>query len=141
MYVWLSHTRPCRGMHDLHMKIGFSNHWWDIQSRPNIFKSLISYPLINWVCRTNMKVWLTHINYLHDTNTFIHYMFKKKSNKNIRVRLVHMFKNWKLLFKNICGNTCGWKSTLKCVKCCLKTENYCLKLLTKHPLNIGKWCP
>ena len=27
--------------------------------------------------------------------------------QNLRVRLVHMFKNWKLLFKNICGNTCG----------------------------------
>ena len=42
--------------------------------------------------------------------------------------LVCVFKNWKLLFKNICGNTCGWKSTLKYVKCCLKTENCCLKL-------------
>ena len=45
--------------------------------------------------------------------------------------MVHMFKNWKLLFKNICGNTCGWKSALKCVKCCLKTKNGCLKSLTK----------
>ena len=49
-------------------------------------------------------------------------------------RLVHMFKNWKLLFENICGNTCGWKSVLKCVKCCLKTEDGCLKTQTKHPL-------
>ena len=48
--------------------------------------------------------------------------------------LVCVFKNWKLLFKNICGNTCGWKSVLKCVKCCLKTENGCLKSQTKHPL-------
>ena len=38
-----------------------------------------------------------------------------------------------MLFKNICGNTCGWKSALKCVKCCLKTENGGLKSLTKHP--------
>ena len=33
----------------------------------------------------------------------------------------------------ICGNTCGWKSVLKCVKCYLKTENGCLKSQTKHP--------
>ena len=52
-----------------------------------------------------------------------------------RVCLVYVFKNWKLLFKNIYGNTCGWKSALKCVKCCLKTENGCLKILTKHPKN------
>ena len=49
--------------------------------------------------------------------------------------MVYVFKNWKLLFENICGNTCGWKSTLKCVKCCLKSENSCLKTLTKHPQN------
>ena len=53
-------------------------------------------------------------------------------------RLVHVFKNWKLLFENIFGNTCGWKSALKYVKCCLKTENCCLKSQTKHPLNILK---
>ena len=50
-----------------------------------------------------------------------------------RARLVHVFKNWKLLFENICGNTCGWKSTLKCVKWCLKIKNYCLKTQTKYP--------
>ena len=49
--------------------------------------------------------------------------------------LVHVFKNWKLLFENICKNTCGWKSALKYMKCCLKTENGCLKIQTKHPLN------
>ena len=27
----------------------------------------------------------------------------------------------------------GEKSVLKCVKCCLKTENGCLKTQTKHP--------
>ena len=43
-----------------------------------------------------------------------------------RARLVHVFKNWKLLFENIYGNTCRWKSVLKCMKC-LKTENSCLK--------------
>ena len=48
--------------------------------------------------------------------------------------MVHVFKNWKLLFENFYGNTCGWKSVLKYVKCCLKTENCCLKTLTKHPL-------
>ena len=48
---------------------------------------------------------------------------------------IPVFKNWKLLFKNIYGNTCGWKSALKYVKCCLKTENGCLKILTKHPKN------
>ena len=40
----------------------------------------------------------------------------------LRFHLVYVFKNWKLLFKNICKNTCEWKSTLKCVKYCLKTE-------------------
>ena len=54
--------------------------------------------------------------------------------ERLRARLVHVFKNWKLLFENICGNTCGWKSALKCVKCCLKTKNGCLKTQTKHPL-------
>ena len=49
--------------------------------------------------------------------------------------MVYVFKNWKLLFENICENTCEWKSALKCVKCCLKTENDCLKSQTKHPLN------
>ena len=46
----------------------------------------------------------------------------------LKHRLVCVFKNWKLLFKNIYGNTCGWKSALKYVKCCLKTENCCLKI-------------
>ena len=57
-----------------------------------------------------------------------------KFSTKVRARLVHVFKNWKLLFENICGNTCGWKSALKYVKCCLKTENCCLKTQTKHPL-------
>ena len=26
------------------------------------------------------------------------------------IRLVHVFKNWKLLFKNFCENTCKWKN-------------------------------
>ena len=56
----------------------------------------------------------------------------------LRARLVCVFKNWKLLFKNIYGNTCGWKSVLKCVKCYLKTKNGCLKIQTKHPLNNSK---
>ena len=51
--------------------------------------------------------------------------------------LVHVFKNWKLLFENICKNTCGWKSTLKCINCYLKTENNCLKIQTKHPLALN----
>ena len=46
-----------------------------------------------------------------------------------------LFKNWKLLFKKFCRNTCGWKSVWKYVKCCLKTENCCLETLTKHPLS------
>ena len=45
-------------------------------------------------------------------------------------RLVHVFKNWKLLFENIYKNMCGWKNALKCVKYCLKTQ-------TKHPLYIA----
>ena len=55
-----------------------------------------------------------------------------------RARLVHVFKKWKLLFENFCENTCGWKSALKCVKCCLKTENGCLKTSTKHPPIVWK---
>ena len=58
--------------------------------------------------------------------------YKKKKKKTYfhilewyKARLVHVFKNWKLLFENICENMCGWKSALKCVKCCLKTQ-------TKH---------
>ena len=50
------------------------------------------------------------------------------------VRLVRGFKNWKLLFKNIYRNMCGWKSVLKCVKCCLKIKNSWLKTQTKHLL-------
>ena len=50
------------------------------------------------------------------------------------VHLVHVFKNWKLLFENICGNTCGWKNTWKYEKYCLKTKNSCLKTQTKHPI-------
>ena len=38
-----------------------------------------------------------------------------------------------MLFENIYGNTCGWKSTLKCIKWCLKIKDYCLKTQTKHP--------
>ena len=45
-----------------------------------------------------------------------------------------MFKNGKLLLKNICENTCGWKSALKYVKCYLKTKNDCLKTQIKYPL-------
>ena len=52
---------------------------------------------------------------------------KAIKDKLSRARLVHVFKNWKLLFENICENTCGWKSVLKCVKCCLKTKNGFLK--------------
>ena len=49
-----------------------------------------------------------------------------------------LFKSWwKLLFKNIFKNTCGWKNMLKYVKCCLKTENDCLKTQTKYPLMAG----
>ena len=54
-----------------------------------------------------------------------------------RACLVHMCKNQKLLFKKFCENTCGWKSVWKYVKCCLKTENCCLEILTKHPLIVG----
>ena len=41
-----------------------------------------------------------------------------------------------MLFENIYGNSYGWKSAFKCVKCCLKTENGWLKTQTKHPLNV-----
>ena len=47
-------------------------------------------------------------------------------------------KNWKLLFANICENTCGWKSVWKYVKCCLKNKNCCLKIQTKHSLCVFK---
>ena len=32
---------------------------------------------------------------------------------------------------------CGWKSVWKYVKYCLKTKNYCLEILTKHPIGSG----
>ena len=54
--------------------------------------------------------------------------------------LVHVFKNWKLLFENIYRNTCRWKSALKYVKCYLKTENDCLKTQTKHPPHSFNFC-
>ena len=54
--------------------------------------------------------------------------------------MVCVFKNWKLLLKNIYENTCGWKGALKYVKCCLKTENGCLKIQTKHPLRYWDHC-
>ena len=50
--------------------------------------------------------------------------------------MVHVFKNWKLLFKNFCGNTYGWKNVWKYTKCCLKTENCCLEILTKQLLRV-----
>ena len=65
----------------------------------------------------------------YDTLSWVTVRFKR-----LWVCLVHMFKNWKFLFKNIYGNTCGWKNALKYIKCYLKTENGCLKSLTKHPL-------
>ena len=49
------------------------------------------------------------------------------------IHLVCMFKNWKLLYKNIFENTCEWKNMLKCIKCCLNIKNGCLKIQTKHP--------
>ena len=65
-------------------------------------------------------------------------MMKRLKKKNLlqllMVRLVHVFENWKLLFENICENTCGWKSVWEYVKYCLKTKNCCLKIQTKHPL-------
>ena len=53
--------------------------------------------------------------------------------------LICVFKNWKLLFKNIFENMCRWKNVLKYVKCYLKTENGYLKIQTKHPLRHN--CP
>ena len=53
----------------------------------------------------------------------------------IRTHLVYVFKNWKLLFENICENMCRWKSIWKCVKCCLKTEKCYLKTQTKRALS------
>ena len=58
----------------------------------------------------------------------------------LRARLVYVFKNWKLLFENICENMCGWKNTLKCVKYCLKIENDCLKTQTKELLTACFGC-
>ena len=42
--------------------------------------------------------------------------------QTLRACLVNVFKNWKLLFKNMCGNTCEWKSAWKYVwmKKCVK---------------------
>ena len=38
------------------------------------------------------------------------YVGLEKNRAWFRVRLVYVFKNWKLLFENICENTCEWKS-------------------------------
>ena len=63
-----------------------------------------------------------------------------------RIRLVHVFKNWKLLFENIYENTCRWRCVWECVKCCLKTENGYLKTQIKLPwasfmsVHVGSWC-
>ena len=70
-----------------------------------------------------------------DCQRHAHFTFLETS-QSLRARLVYVFKNWKLLFENICENTCGWKSMLKCINCCLKTENNCLKTQTKHSLYI-----
>ena len=57
--------------------------------------------------------------------------------------LIYVFKNWKLLFKNIYKNICWWKNVWKYIKYCLKIENDCLKTQTKHLLirsvNYATW--
>ena len=73
--------------------------------------------------------WFYHLYYVTWQECITFFFFKC-----LRVCLVHVFKNWKLLFKNFCENTCGWNSVWKYVKCCLKTKNCCLETLAKHPL-------
>ena len=41
---------------------------------------------------------------------FKHYLRKLEKFEMLGARLVDVFKNWKLLFENICENTYGWKS-------------------------------
>ena len=79
------------------------------------------------------QVYMPRIRARIPTQQFLKKLDTKQ--QGYRARLVCVFKNWKLLFKNICGNTCGWKSVLKCVKCCLKTKNSCLKTQIKHLLS------
>ena len=72
-------------------------------------------------------------------NWYLNLIIKDINNerKRLRARLVYVFKNLKLLFKNICENTYEWKSVLKCVKYYLKTENGWLNIQTKHPLKLS----
>ena len=60
---------------------------------------------------------------------------------HILVENIRMYQlSYKTFGENIYGNTCGWKIGWKCVKCCLKTKNGCLKTQTKHPLNFSSSC-
>ena len=65
-------------------------------------------------------------------------VFPSLAREEFKAHLIHVFKNWKLLFENICENMCEWKNVWKYVKYCLKTKNYCLKIQIKHPFNNGK---
>ena len=67
----------------------------------------------NWCLKKCVKIWVEKC--------------VEKCVTLFRALLVHVFKNWKLLFENIYENTCRWKSALKYVKCYLKTEISCLK--------------
>ena len=50
------------------------------------------------------------------------------------VHLVYVFKNWKLLFENICENTCGVKKYIKIRKILFKNW----KILFENTLTFGK---
>ena len=92
------------------------------------FNRCVILELVHWTCLS-----FTLSLSLASTNT-------KTLSEDHFSNLVHVFKNWKLLFENFCGNTCGWKSVLKYVKCCLKTKNDCSKIQTKHPLSCAELC-
>ena len=105
---------------------------WYIKDAPSCVASIRHYhfKLNKGPQSTYLEItWL--LAYILSAGTLISVMLPHSDDS--RTRLVHVFKNWKLLFENICENTCGWKSVWKYVWYCLKTENYCLKSQTKHP--------
>ena len=62
-------------------------------------------------------------------NRFCKMVFRRERESCLKC----VFKNWKLLFKNIYKNTYEWKNVLKYVNYCLKTKNNYLKTQTNRP--------
>ena len=82
-----------------------------------VYKVVISEPLnfptgyLTWVLSNidNTNFYMTHtmLQFVY-LSIFVIYL-DLYIGLALRIRLVYVFKNWKLLFENICKNTCGWK--------------------------------